>query len=101
MRRSWGRGAGGGLVALNGVLLAMLAFLLVRSPAGAQNEPPRARGEYTMVAGKLNAGGPPGVYIVDSNNQELVVLRWDQTKQTMLALAYRNIGTDSKAVPGR
>jgi hypothetical protein len=91
-----------GLLALNAVLLAVLAVFTWGPLAGAQNAAPaRARGDYTMVAGKTNAGGPSAVYIVDSSNQELVALRWDQGKQQMVGLGYRSLQGDTRAIPGR
>jgi hypothetical protein len=61
----------------------------------------RARGEYTMVAGRTISGGPAAVYVVDSANQELVALRWDQAKQQMIGMGYRSLQGDARAVPGR
>src|ERR1044071_9237884 len=91
-----------GLVVLNAGLLAVLALLTWGPAAIGQNQPgARARGDYTMVAGKTIAGGPAAVYIVDSANQELVALRWDQAKQQMVGMGYRNLQGDARAVPGR
>ncbi|MFO0831105.1 MAG: hypothetical protein U0637_04580 [Phycisphaerales bacterium] len=61
----------------------------------------RARGEYTMVAGKSNVGPNSVVYVVDSANQEAVALRWDATKQAMIGAGYRSILNDSRAARGR
>jgi hypothetical protein len=88
-----------GLIVLNGVLLAVLAAVVAAPVADGQVQPARARGEYTMVAGRTNAGGPAAVYIVDSANQEMVVLRWDQSKHSMVGLGYRNILGDGRAAP--
>jgi hypothetical protein len=88
-----------GLIVLNGVLLAVLAAMAAVPIAEAQVQAVRARGEYTMVAGRTNAGGPAAVYIVDAANQEMVVLRWDQSKHSMIGLGYRNILGDGRAAP--
>ena len=91
-----------GLLALNAAMLASLAVLTWGPLAGAQNAAAgRARGDYTMVAGKTNAGGASTVYLVDSSNQELVALRWDQGKQQMVGLGYRSLQGDARAIPGR
>jgi hypothetical protein len=87
-----------GLIVLNVVLLAILGAM-VSVPALAQNQPARARGEYTMIAGRTNAGGPAAVYIVDSANHEVVALRWDSSKNAMIGLGYRNILGDGRASP--
>lgn len=89
------------LLALNAGLLGVLATMILLSPADAQPAAARARGEYTMVAGNTNAGGPQAVYIVDASNQEMVAVRWDQGKQLMATVGYRSFGDDAKAQPGR
>ena len=92
-----------GLLALNVALLGVLAALTwVPWAQGQPQNGPRARGEYTMVSGKTTAGGPSAVYIIDSSNQEMVALRWDQGKQSLMGLGYRNISGDGRtAPPGR
>ena len=91
-----------GLVVLNGALLAVLIGVTWGPQAIGQNAAPaRARGDYTMVAGKTIAGGPSAVYVVDSANQELVALRWDPAKQEMVGMGYRNLQGDAHAIPGR
>ena len=91
-----------GLIVLNAVLLAVLAALTWSPLASGQNQGAgRARGDYTMVAGKTTAGGPAAVYLIDSANQEVVALRWDQSKQEMVGLGYRSLQTDARQVPGR
>lgn len=94
-----------GLVIVNAALLALLVLVAWGRSADAQNSaaPPagRARGEYTMVAGKSNTGGSEVVYIIDASNQEMVALKWDQSRQAMSAVGYRNMGADTRATPGR
>ncbi|GJQ30545.1 MAG: hypothetical protein HBSAPP03_24290 [Phycisphaerae bacterium] len=94
----------GGLVAANVVLLAVLIGLSLVTPAGAGHEaqpPGRARGEYTMVAGKISSGGSSVVYVVDTSNQEVVAMKWDASRQTMTGVGYRSLSADSRATPGR
>jgi len=84
----------------NGVLLvaAVLAFGRV---AEAQPEASRPRGQYTMVSGKTNQGGPHAVYVLDAASREVVALRWDQSKQTLVGVGYRNLETDGRMTQGR
>lgn len=94
------------LILLNLILLcAVVALAWPPAPATAQNAnlPPgtRARGEYTMVSGRTNAGGAHAVFILDTSNQELVALRWDATKQALAGIGYRNLGSDTKSAPSR
>ncbi|HYF14393.1 MAG TPA: hypothetical protein VD971_04890 [Phycisphaerales bacterium] len=91
----------GALCALNG---ALGAALLWPSAAGAQNSRVsdlRARGDYTMVSGRTNSGGPSAVYVVDSANQEVIALKWDQSKQVMVGIGYRSLLNDSRGGRGR
>jgi hypothetical protein len=95
------------LIALNLVLVAGVFWSSVDGGAasaqtrGAAGQAARARGEYTMVAGKLNQGGPAGVYVIDATNQEIVALQWDQTKNSLIGVGYRDLKSDSKALPSR
>ena len=93
MRTALGRG---GLIALNASLVAVLGFV---TWAQGQNLGVRARGEYTMVAGRTTGAGPAAVYIVDAANQEMVALRWDQSKQSLIGLGYRNLAGDGRSSP--
>jgi hypothetical protein len=82
------------------------AFWFLVTPASSQQviRPGdlRARGEYTMVAGKTSSGGSTDtVYIVDSANQEVVALRWDQTKKILNGVGYRSIQADARGARGR
>lgn len=101
----WARlGPSRGLLLLNAVLLLLLALVTASMPAEAQNAaapPGRARGEYTMVAGRTTAGGASVIYIIDGANQELIALRWDNSRQTMTGIGYRLIATEERSDPGR
>ncbi len=88
------------LLAANAVLAAGAVFTLVR-PATAQLEASRPRGQYTMVSGKTNQGGPHAVYVLDAASREIVALRWDQSKQTLIGVGYRNLESDGRTTQGR
>jgi hypothetical protein len=93
------------LVIANALAGAAVVGVFVARHAGAQESiraaDVRARGEYTMVAGKSNVGPNSVVYVIDSANQEAVALRWDATKQSMIGVGYRSIQTDGRAARGR
>jgi hypothetical protein len=90
------------LILLNGVLLAALGAVSVwPAVSNAFPQPGRARGDYTMVSGKPNAGNNNVVYIIDAANQEMVVLRYDSTNRRYTPQSYRSLDTDSKVQPGR
>lgn len=88
-------------IALVGVVVAVA---LSPSHAGAQataTNAARARGEYTMVAGEISAGSNAVTYIVDSANQEVLVVRWDQSRAQLQSIGYRNLAADAVAAPVR
>jgi hypothetical protein len=91
-----------GLIAINAALLATLAAVSFAPLATGQPVATRGRGQYTMVAGRTISGGAAAVYIVDSSNNEMVALRWDQGKQALQGLGYRNFAGDGlSSPPGR
>lgn len=98
MRRLWSRHPR--LLLLNLALVGVIVGLGAIRVARAQNAV-RVHGEYTMVAGLTTSGGSHVVYVLDSANQELVALRWDQSKSAMAGVGYRNLAADAQAQPGR
>jgi hypothetical protein len=86
------------------VIAVVVGVLLVQrgSPmAEAQAPLNRARGEYTLVSGRLNSGGPQAIYVLDSSNNELIALRWDPSRQTLAGIGYRNLSSDTNLQIGR
>lgn len=92
-------GVSRGLLALNGVLAAALGTGLVMSHSAAQPTAARPRGEYTMISGKPQGQTINQIYILDSVNQELVALRWDQSRRVLAVVAHRSL-TQDRAMPG-
>lgn len=90
------------LLTLNGLLLALLVLVTVvpEPTAGAQNQS-RARGEYTAVAGEIRGGNSSAIYIVDSNNQELIAVRYNAGRRQLEGIGYRDLTEDLDAEPGR
>lgn len=93
------------LLVLNLLLVAVLVAVTWTPPADAQNAAPpregRIRGDYTMVSGRVNAGGSDAVYVLDAANRELIALRWDSAKQSLTGIGYRDLDADGKSSPGR
>jgi len=88
-RRQW-------LIAANLGLAASIALAAVAVPALGLQPANRARGQYTMVAGELRGGGTSsGIYLVDSINEEIVVLRWNESSNQLDGLDYRNLEIDA------
>lgn len=90
------------LVAVNVLLLALLATVLLSPHARAgAGQPARARGSYTMVGGQYQGGTSNAIYIVDAANQEMIALRWDESRKSLSGIGYRNLNEDATAEPGR
>jgi hypothetical protein len=87
-RRQW-------LIATNITLAASIGLVAVAVPALGVQPASRARGQYTMVAGELRGGGESsGIYVIDSINEEIVVLRWNESKSQLDGLDYRSLQAD-------
>ena len=61
----------------------------------------RARGVYTMLNGTIQGGNSDAIYIVDSANQEMVVVRWNDGRSALEGIGFRNLNADAQAQPGR
>ncbi len=73
-----------------------IALAAVAVPARGVQPASRARGQYTMVAGELRGGGEAsGIYIIDSINEEIVVLRWNDSRNQLDGLDYRSLEADA------
>lgn len=55
----------------------------------------RARGQYLLLAGRVNGSSTAGVYIIDSVNREIAAVRWDRSAKRLVPLGFRDIGVDS------
>ncbi len=89
-----------GLLVLNGALLLTLGALVLSPPTFAQRGG-RARGEYTMVSGKIIGGNSHAVYILDGANQEVLAAKWNDSAKSVDIVSYRDMQADIQAQPGR
>ncbi|UCD74688.1 MAG: hypothetical protein JSV91_12980 [Phycisphaerales bacterium] len=87
-----------GLLALNGALLAILGAVTFGATADAQL---RGRGEYTMVAGNVKGANAAAVFIVDSVNQEMVVVAYNPQTKGLDGVGYANLAQDALRTSGR
>jgi hypothetical protein len=90
-----------GLIALNAGLLLVLAVVTLAPSAAAQPRSGRTPGTYTMVSGRITGGTSHALYIIDSTNQEMVALSWNQSTRGLEAIGYRSIAADTQATVGR
>ncbi len=91
------------LIAANIVLLAGLVMVTLAGagqPATQQPAAGRARGEYTMVSGRMLGMSVHAVYILDASNQDMVALSWDRTSKRLTGIGYRDLAQDAKTSAG-
>lgn len=83
-----------GLLALNGALLIVLAAVTF-APGRSAEAQARGRGEYTMVAGGLPHIDADGIYIIDVQNQEMVIMAYNDQAKVLEGIGYRNLAADA------
>ena len=89
-RRSW-------LVATNLALAAAVGVVLWAAPARGVQPADRPPGQYSMVAGEVRGGGSASaVYVIDSVNQEMLALRWNESRKQFDGLDYRSLELDAE-----
>ena len=84
-----------GLIALNALLLGALA-LITFAPRVTGQPAARQRGDYTMVAGGVNGIDSDAVYIVDSINQEMIAITYEQATRDIDGLGFVNLAADAR-----
>lgn len=97
-----------GLVLLNVALLGTLAAVTLTPWAGAQAPMgqdrlghTRVRGEYALVGGSTLGNLASTMYILDSANRELLVLRWNDSSKSLEGVGYRDLARDASSDPDR
>lgn len=85
------------LILLNVALLIVLGAVTFSASSDAQ---PRARGDYTMVAGDVRGTSAGAVYVVDVRNQEMMVIAYNNSEHRLEGIAYRNLRRDFDAMMG-
>ena len=83
------------LVVINMVLLGLLAAVTFGPTAGAQV---RVRGQYAMVAGRINGVDSKAVFIIDAVNQEMLVVAYNHNTKRLDGGGYRNIRADAAEI---
>ncbi|MFM9996146.1 MAG: hypothetical protein ACKVU4_10130 [Phycisphaerales bacterium] len=90
-----------GAILVNAGLLAVLAGVSLAPSADAQRGTARARGDYSMVAGRIQGGNAAVVYVLDAANQEMIALRWNESTKSLEGVGFRDLNQDATAEPGR
>lgn len=87
------------LVIVNVVLFGVLAFVEFGPVAVAQpgmvDPAARPRGAYTLVGGRVQTGNANAVWVIDSANQEMVVLQWEDGRNVLKGVGYRDLEEDA------
>ena len=87
------------LVAVNAVLLLALGAVSLAPTALAQ-QGQRPRGEYLLLGGQMTGSPTNAVHVIDTSNQEMVTLRWDQSSKAFEGIGYRNLRLDAQGGAG-
>src|SRR5262245_39289310 len=90
-----------GLLIVNGVLLAALAAVTLAPTSHGQGATQRARGEYTMLSGRIIGGNSHAVFVLDAGNLEMIAVRWNETIKGLDPIGYRNLQADAQVQPSR
>lgn len=83
------------LVALNAGLLLALGVVSL-APAATAQQAQRPRGEYLLLGGQMTGSPSSGVHVIDTSNQEMITLKWDQSRQTFDGLGFRDLRQDAQ-----
>jgi hypothetical protein len=88
-----------GLIALNALLLLVLAAVVLGARAQAQGA--RPRGDYISVSGAVPGTNAEVVWIIDGVSQELLGISYDYNSKKLVGVGYRNLANDSAATARR
>jgi hypothetical protein len=98
-QRRWPRG----LVVLNVALLTILGVVSITPQVDAQSSPinMRVRGDYSVVGGKTLGENASTIFVLDSENRELVSLRWNDSTKAIEGVGFRDLVRDVNSDPDR
>ena len=86
------------LILLNAGLLFLLGVVVLAPMAEAQRgQARRAPGDYTLVASKPNALGESALHVVDANNMEMIVIRYEKSAGKLQFVDFVDIAADLDA----
>jgi hypothetical protein len=81
-----------GLIGLNVALLVVLAAVTIAPGAGAQDDGvERARGDYAMISGRIQATAADAIYVVDRTNQELIAMVFEQGRKRLRGVDFAKL----------
>ena len=84
-----------GIIALNGILLVVLAAIVLSPKTEARST---SNHRYLAVPSVANGVTTGIVYIMDTTQRELAAVAWDHNRNRIVTLGYRNISADANSV---
>ena len=87
-----------GVLALNVLLVAILTVIVLVPTSEAQNTS-IAQNSYLAIPTVASGMSTGAVYIVSTSQQEMVAVAWNQNRNKIVTLGYRNIAVDAQSVP--
>ena len=88
-----------GVLALNVLLVAILTVIVLVPSSDAQSTNPRAIPGYVAIPAVASGINTGVVYILDTSQQEMAAVAWNQNRNKIMTLGYRNIAIDALSVP--
>jgi uncharacterized lipoprotein YajG len=91
-----------GVIALNVLLIAVLTAIVFVPTSNAQptgSFSPAMANAYLAVPSVASGMSTGVVYIVSTNQREMVAVAWNQNRNKIMTLGYRNIAADAQSVP--
>lgn len=85
-----------GLIALNAILLGLLAIVTLAPGAEAQTKRKRPVGQYAIVDGRIQGSAEAAIYVYDTSNQEMLALRWNSSRKVLQVLGHRDLAADAE-----
>ncbi|MCA9277621.1 MAG: hypothetical protein H6815_02395 [Phycisphaeraceae bacterium] len=85
------------LIVLNCGLAVAVAGVATTSSVIGQAGQARGRGNYTAISANMQGGNSSAIFILDAANQEMVAVRWNDSRRSLEGIGYRNLTEDAKS----
>lgn len=84
------------LIVVNCVLAVAVAGVAMTSSVTGQPGTARSRGNYTAISANMQGGNASAVFVLDASNQEMVAVRWNDSRRSLEGIGFRNLAEDAK-----
>lgn len=89
-----------GLITLNVLLIVALVLVSIGPAESSAQNANRARGQYTALGMKITGSVSDAIAIFDANNEEIVALRWDASRRSLVGIDYASLQQASNSGGG-